>query len=196
MHTPPVPFDSQAPWQPERSYSSVRLVEAGGLTTTSQLLGNLLHELLTDPALDDAVRRDDATLEGAVEESLRIAPPILFIARGCRHDTEVGGAPLATGERVIVGTASANRDEAVFASGDEFQADRANADQHLTFGYGPHVCPGASLARTEARVGLRTFLQRFPAGTVRLTAGFRFENVPTYFEVGPRRLPVETRASA
>ena len=174
----------------------VRNLITGGLTTTSQLLGNLLHELLTDPALDAAVRRDDATLEGAVEESLRLAPPILFVARGCTHDTEVGGARLAPGERVVVGTASANRDEAVFGSGDEFRADRANADQHLTFGYGPHVCPGASLARTEARVGLRTFLQRFPAGTVRLAAGFRFENVPTYFEVGPRRLPVETRASA
>jgi cytochrome P450 len=174
----------------------VRNLITGGLTTTSQLLGNLLHQLLTDAALDAAVRADEATLHGAIEESLRLAPPILFIARGCRHDTEVGGSPVAAGERVIVGTASANRDDEVFASGDEFRAERVNADQHLTFGYGPHVCPGASLARTEARVGLSTFLDRFPAGTVRLRSGFRFENVPTYFEVGPRRLPVETRASA
>jgi len=174
----------------------VRNLITGGLTTTSQLLGNLLLELLTDPALDAAVRRDEATLHRAIEESLRIAPPILFLARGCTHDTEVGGTRLAAGERVIVGTASANRDEDVFPAGDEFQADRANADQHLTFGYGAHVCPGASLARTVARVGLSTYLARFPAGTVQLTPGFRFENVPTYFEVGPRRLPVETRASA
>jgi cytochrome P450 len=174
----------------------VRNLITGGLTTTSQLLGNLLHQLLTDPELDDAVRRDEAILHGAIEESLRLAPPILFLARGCQRSTEVGGAPIAEGERVIVGTASANRDEDVFPSGDDFQADRANADQHLTFGYGAHVCPGASLARAEARVGLSAYLARFPPGTVALSPGFRFENVPTYFEVGPRRLPVETRAPA
>jgi cytochrome P450 len=90
-----------------------------------------------------------------------------------------------------VGTASANRDERVFTDADTFRLDRSNGDQHLTFGYGPHVCPGATLARVVARVGLRAYFDRFPKGSVRLVPGFEFENVPTFFEIGPRRLPVE-----
>ncbi len=164
----------------------------GGLTTTSQLLGNLVYELLSAPTLADAARGDEAILAGAVEESLRIAPPVLFVARGCVRDTTVGGAPVRAGERVIVGTASANRDETIFEDGETFRVDRPDADQHLSFGYGPHVCPGAGLARTVARIGIAEFLARFPSGSVRLAAGYEFENVPTFFEIGPRRLPVET----
>ena len=164
----------------------------GGLTTTSQLLGNLLYELLTVPGLEQIVRRDAGALANAVEESLRIAPPLLFVARGCVHDTSVGDTPVAAGERVIVGTGSANRDELLFEEGDEFRVDRPNADQHLTFGYGPHVCPGAAMARIVARIGIAVFLERFPPGSVRLAADYEFENVPTFFEIGPRRLPVDT----
>jgi cytochrome P450 len=164
----------------------------GGLTTTSQLLGNLLYELLTVPGLEQVVRADEGALANAVEESLRIAPPLLFLARGCVHDTAIGDSPIAAGERVIVGTGSANRDELLFEDGDEFRVDRPNADQHLTFGYGPHACPGAAMARIVARIGIAAFLDRFPPGSVRLAADFEFENVPTFFEIGPRRLPVDT----
>jgi cytochrome P450 len=164
----------------------------GGLTTTSQLLGNLFYQLLTVPGLEDAVRASEDARVTAIEESLRIAPPLLFVARGCKRDTEIGGCPVHAGERVIVGTGSANRDERVFDDGDEFRVDRHNADAHLTFGYGSHVCPGAALARVEARIGLEAFLDRFPAGSVRLAPGYEFENVPTFFEIGPRRLSVVT----
>ena len=162
----------------------------GGLTTTSQLLGNLLHRLLTDVDVDAAVRADRARLQAAIEESLRFDPPVLFVARGCIRDTAVEGCPVATGERLIIGTASANRDESVFPDGETFVLDRANADAHLTFGYGAHVCPGAALARVVARIGIGAVLDRFPAGRLRLEPGYRFEQVPTFFEVGPRRLPV------
>jgi cytochrome P450 len=164
----------------------------GGLTTTSQLLGNLLYELLSSGEVERAVRADESALTNAVEESLRFAPPLLFLARGCVRDTVVGGTPVGAGERVVVGTGSANRDELLFDNGDEFRVDRPNADQHLTFGYGPHVCPGAALARVVARIGIATFLDRFPPGSVRLADDFEFENVPTFFEIGPRRLPVVT----
>jgi cytochrome P450 len=169
----------------------VRNLITGGLTTTSQLLGNLLHELLTDANVERALRDSDDALGRAIEESLRLAPPVLFMARGCVHDVEIGGCPIPSGTRVITGFASANRDERVFDDPDEFRVDRPNSEHHLTFGYGAHVCPGAALARTVARIGIRTFLHRFPSGTIRLEPGFEFENVPTYFERGPKRLPVE-----
>jgi cytochrome P450 family 109 len=165
----------------------------GGLTTTSQLIGNVLHALLTKPDVDAAVRSRSSGLDTVIEESLRLDPPILFVARGCVHDTSVADVALGTGERVIVGTGSANRDEQVFADAETFAADRDNADQHLSFGYGAHVCPGATLARVVARIGLESFVDRFPPGALALEPGFEFENVTTFFEIGPRRLPVVAR---
>jgi cytochrome P450 len=89
-----------------------------------------------------------------------------------------------------MGTACANRDESVFADAERFDVDRANASEHLTFGYGPHFCPGAPMARTVARIGITAFLEHFPPGSVRLTDGFEFENVPAFFETGPKYLTV------
>jgi cytochrome P450 len=179
-----------APLPARQARALVRNLITGGLTTTSQLLGNLLHELLSDPATDAAIRADPSRLTVAIEESLRLQPPILFLARGCKADAEIAGCPVHTGERVIIGAASANRDDRVFTDPDAFRLDRDNADAHLTFGYGAHVCPGATLARAVARIGVETFVDVFPAGTVQLEPDFTFEHVPTYFEHGPRRLPV------
>jgi cytochrome P450 len=166
----------------------VRNLITGGLTTTSQLLGNLIDLVLTDPDADAALRA--GALPAAIEESLRLRPPVMFIPRGCTGDVDVGGYPLAGGTRVIVGVASANRDERLFPDADAYHWDRARPDAHLTFGYGRHACPGATLARTVTRLGMQTLFDRFPPGSVRAAPGYTFENVPTFFECGPRRLPV------
>lgn len=178
------------PLPPVQLRALVRNLITGGLTTTSQLLGNLLHEMLTHPDLDAALRADPAAVATAIEESLRLHPPILFLARGITEDTEVAQCPLHAGGRLVIGAASANRDEREFDDPDAFRIDRENADRHLTFGYGPHVCPGATLARVVTRIALDAFWARFEPGTIALEPGFRFEQVPTYFEHGPRSLPV------
>ncbi|MGH8978050.1 MAG: cytochrome P450, partial [Acidimicrobiia bacterium] len=145
----------------------------GGLTTTSQLLGNLLHQLLTDPEVEGALRAGDDALDRAIEESLRVNPPILFVARGCVADTSVSGVPLAAGTRVVVGIGCANRDAVRWDDAERFRIDRDHSDQHLSFGYGPHVCPGATLARAVARIGIRAVLDRYPGGALALAPGFR-----------------------
>ncbi|TMK82616.1 MAG: cytochrome P450 [Actinobacteria bacterium] len=176
---------------PRQLRAMVRNLITGGLTTTSQLLGNLLHQLFTVPGLEDRLRSDPDALPRAIEESLRLAPPVMFIPRGCVRETDVDGTTLHAGQRVVMGSACANRDETVFPSGDDFDVDRDNVSDHLTFGYGPHFCPGAPMARAVARIAITAFLQRFPTDTVRLADGFEFENVPAFFETGPARLPVE-----
>src|SRR5258708_38520243 len=105
---------------------------------------------------------------------LRPTPRVVVTARGCGRDPAIGGCPVHSGERVVIGAASANRDERVFDRPDEFVLDRANADQHLTFGYGTHVCPGATLARAVARIGVDAVLDRFPSGALSLEPGFVF----------------------
>jgi cytochrome P450 len=169
----------------------VRNLITGGLTTTSQLLGNLLYEVFTVPGLEDRLRADPDALPHAVDESLRLAPPVMFVPRGCVRETEVDGTVLRAGQRVVMGTACANRDEAVFEHGEDFDVDRPNTTDHLTFGYGPHFCPGAPMARAVARIGVTAFLEHFPTGAVRLTEGFEYENVPAFFETGPARLTVD-----
>ena len=176
---------------PRQLRAMVRNLITGGLTTTSQLLGNLLHQLLTVPGLEVRLRSDRDALSRAIEESLRLAPPVMLIPRGCVRDTDVDGTTLHAGQRVVMGTACANRDETVFPNGDDFDVDRDNVSDHLTFGYGPHFCPGAPMARAVARIAITAFLQRFPTDKVRLADGFEFENVPAFFETGPARLPVE-----
>jgi cytochrome P450 len=175
---------------PRQLRAMVRNLITGGLTTTSQLLGNMLYELFTVPGLEARLRADADALPRAIEESLRLAPPVMFIPRGCQRGTDVDGTELREGQRVVVGTGCANRDESVFANGDDFDLERANLSDHLTFGYGPHFCPGAPLARSVARLGLTAFLDHFAAGTVHLTDGFVYENVPAFFETGPKRVTV------
>jgi cytochrome P450 len=177
---------------PRQLRALVRNLITGGLTTTSQLLGNLLHSVLADTELETRLRRDATAMNPAIEESLRLAPPILFVARGCTHARAIGDTDVHEGERVVVGTGSANRDERVFDDADRFDVDRPNAEQHLTFGHGAHVCPGAALARVEARIALTAFFDHFVHGTVQLAPGFEFENVTTFFEIGPQQLPVVT----
>jgi len=176
---------------PRQLRAMVRNLITGGLTTTSQLLGNLLHQLFTVPGLEDRLRSDPGALPTAIEESLRLAPPVMFVPRGCLRDTEVDGTTLEAGQRVVMGTACANRDEAVFDHGDDFDVDRDNAADHLTFGYGPHFCPGAQMARAVARIAVTAFLGHFPPGSVRLADDFVFENVPAFFETGPKALTVQ-----
>jgi cytochrome P450 len=175
---------------PRQLRAMVRNLITGGLTTTSQLLGNLLYELFTVDGLEARLRSSADAVPLAIEESLRLAPPIMFIPRGCRRETEVDGTELRDGQRVVIGTGCANRDESVFADGDTFDLDRENLSDHLTFGYGPHFCPGAPLARAVARIGITTFLDHFPPDTVRLVDGFAYENVPAFFETGPKRVTV------
>jgi len=175
---------------PRQLRAMVRNLITGGLTTTSQLLGILLFELFTVPGLEDRLRSDPDALPRAIEESLRLAPPIMFIPRGCVRDTDVDGTILRAGQRVVMGSACANRDDAVFERGDDFDVDRANSSDHLTFGYGPHFCPGAPLARGVARIGVIALLRHFPAGTIRLSDDFVYENVPAFFEMGPKRLTI------
>jgi cytochrome P450 len=177
---------------PRQLRAMVRNLITGGLTTTSQLLGNLLYQLLFVPGLEDRLRSQPESRPRAIEESLRLAPPVMFIPRSCVRDAEVDGTVLHADQRLIVGTGCANRDEAAFENGDDFDVDRTNLADHLTFGYGPHFCPGAPLARAVARIGLTTFLGHFPPGTIRLTDGFVYENVPAFFETGPKHLTVRT----
>lgn len=163
-----------------------------GSLSASYMLGNLLYRLVSDADFDAALRADRARIPFAVDESLRLEAPVTFLLRTAREDAEIGGCPVHRGEHVMLGIASANRDERVFERPEEFRLDRPNPEEHLAFGLGPHVCLGNHLTRMIGKVVLEEMQDRFPPGAVRLAPGFRWECVAHLQEYGPETLDVVT----
>jgi cytochrome P450 len=160
-----------------------------GNETTRHLIGNLLWTVAQDPELYTHLRADRDLVPTAVEESLRHDPPIRFLLRNCTADHDLYGEHLAPGDKVAFGILSANRDEQVFDDPNAFRLDRPDPRGHIAFGGGPHVCPGASLARLEGRVALGVFLDRVDCVTA-VDPG-AYDEVPVTWAHGPQRLLVE-----
>jgi cytochrome P450 len=151
----------------------VQLLVAGNETTRNMLSGGITA-LAEHPREWQALRADRTLVASAVEEMLRWTSPVVYFMRTATRDVEVRGAPIRAGDAVVLLYASANRDEDVFGpSADRFDVGR-RANPHLAFGFGPHFCIGAALARLEGRVLLEELLDRFPrverAGPVERTA--------------------------
>jgi cytochrome P450 len=135
------------------------LIVAGN-ETTRNLIGNCLHRLAATPGLYALLRARTGLLGNLIEESLRFDSPVQVLGRAVLEDTRIEGCPMHKGDRVVFGIASANRDERAFERPDEFRVDRARPRDHLACGTGPHICPGAALARLETTAFLEAFCAR------------------------------------
>jgi cytochrome P450 len=169
----------------------VLLLLAGNLTTT-HLIGNAVLALLNHPAeLAGFLAHPERTPE-AIEELLRYDSPVIAVGRWLTRDRELGGQELRKGQHVMLWTGAANRDPAVFPDPDRLNLGR-KATQHEAFGYGPHYCLGAPLARLEARIALPAILRRLPE--LRLAEDARLAPAPGYHLRGMISIPLAFRAS-
>lgn len=150
------------PLTDEEIVSVIRNWTVGELGTIAASVGILLHHLASNPSLQDALRADASDLPAAIDEILRIHPPLIANRRVTTCPVVVGGRRLDAQDPVTVLWASANRDEDVFGDPDEFRLDR-DPEDNLLYGAGIHVCPGAPLARLELRVVLEEVLTRTQA---------------------------------
>jgi cytochrome P450 len=171
-------------------------VFAAGQETTVRLLGTALQFIAEDPDLQQLLRDDRERVPNFVEETLRIESPVKGDFRVSRVPTTVGGVEIPAGSTVMVLNGAANRDPRRFENPDDFVIDRANARQNIAFGFGNHVCPGAPLARAEARVSLERLLDRL--GDIKVSESEhgpadarRYEYAPTYILRGLQRLHLE-----
>ena len=160
-----------------------------GHETTTSVIGNAFHWLLTHRDAWQEICADPALIPHAVEELLRIDPAVNSWRRKALVDTEIGGTKIPAGAKMLVLIGSANRDPDVFPDPDKLDIHRPNAKEHIAFGYGAHICIGAPLARLEVKVVLEEVSKRFPS--MRLTPGQKLRFLPNTSFRGPRSLRVE-----
>jgi len=137
------------------------IVFAGNDTTRNSLSGTM--RLLTEfPDEKARLIADPGLLPGAVNEFIRMVSPVIYMRRTATRDAQIAGQTIAEGEKVIMYYGAANRDESLFPEPDRLDVTRANADRHIAFGYGPHVCIGKRVAQIQLEEAYRQILARFP----------------------------------
>ena len=164
------------------------LVVAGNETTRIAIAQGVLA-FCEHPEQWERLRADEGLLDPATEEILRWSCPTHFMRRTAAADSELGGARIRAGDKVVLWYVSGNRDEAEFDDPETFDIARA-PNRHLSFGRGgPHLCLGAHLARLEVRIVL--------AALARRVAAFELAGPPrrirSNFTNGLRELPVRAR---
>ncbi|MEV4117143.1 cytochrome P450 [Nonomuraea sp. NPDC049695] len=153
--------DEQGHLSEEEVVAMLYLLLIAGYESTVNFLGNTLLRLLLAPQDMERLRRSPELLRTAVDEALRLEGPVQrSTLRTAVEDIMIGGTLVPRGSIVSIGLAAANRDEARFSGADGFDPARTD-NAHLAFGYGPHFCLGAPLARLEGEIVLGTLLRRF-----------------------------------
>lgn len=141
------------------------LIASAGSDTTALALGWAMKALGEHPDQREVLAADRGLMPTAVEEVIRYEAVSYHAARFVARDVELYGETVPAGSTMLVLPPAANRDERHFPDPDTFDVTRP-AGQHFSFGFGPHFCLGASLARLELRVALDVILDAIPAWSV------------------------------
>jgi cytochrome P450 len=137
----------------------------GGQETTTNLIGNGVLSLLRHPTEMERLRADSSLIPSAIEELLRYESPTQHTARLAPADVELGGQRIRARQAVIAVMGAANRDPERFPDPDRLDVARRD-NRHVAFGWGPHFCFGAALARIEGKIAFETMLRRLPGLTL------------------------------
>lgn len=130
---------------------AIFILTLGGFGTTADATANLIQILSDTPGLEARLREDPAAIPPAIEEMLRLEPPVTYLPRAVTESVELAGQQLQAGDRILMNFVAANIDADVFEDPDEYNVDRER-NRHLAFGGGPHRCIGSNLARTTLRI--------------------------------------------
>jgi cytochrome P450 len=163
------------------------LLLVAGNETTTNLISSALLCLDSLPDERERAAAEPERVPRMLEEVLRYCSPVQTVFRRVARDTELRGRRLTAGQHVHVWIGSANHDEDVFDQPHLFDASR-DPNPHLSFGHGIHYCLGALLARLEADIAIRMWLERFPRFARDRT--IRLERLDSGFVFGVKQLPI------
>ncbi|MEO8278908.1 MAG: cytochrome P450 [Ideonella sp.] len=144
----------------ELLHNCIFLLNAGH-ETTSNLIGNGMHALITHRDQLERLAADPSLMPTAVEELLRFESPLQLNNRLTVGAMTIGNVPIPVGSFLTLAIGAANRDPAAFAEPDQLDLAR-KPNHHLAFGHGAHACTGMNVARLEARIAIGALLARFP----------------------------------
>ncbi len=139
----------------------VRSLLPAASETTTRTFGTLMTLLLENPDVLERVRNDRSLVSKAIDEAVRLEPVATFKVRQAAKDMEIRGVQIPKGAMVQCIVTSANRDEDAFEHGDVFDIDR-RPKPSFGFGFGPHMCIGQFVAKTELNCALNAILDLMP----------------------------------
>ncbi|MBW5422330.1 cytochrome P450 [Streptomyces sp. BG9H] len=178
----------------EEIVSTLQLMVAAGHETTISLIVNAVVNLCAHPEQRAMVLSGQVGWDAVIEETLRYSTPTSHVLiRFAAEDVPVGEKVIREGDALIVSYGAIGRDEAAHGpTAGTFDLTRTSATRHISFGHGPHVCPGAALSRLEAGVALPALYARFPDLTLAVPhAELRHKPVVTQNDL--YELPVKLR---
>ncbi|WP_049580014.1 cytochrome P450 family protein [Streptomyces sp. SBT349] len=156
------------PLTDEEVLGNLKAMVAAGHETTISLITHAVRALLGHPDQLAAVLSGEVSWENVIEETLRWATPAShLLLRFATEDIRVGDTVIAKGEGLAISYGAIGWDTDQHGpSADRFDIRRPAPIRHISFGHGPHICPGASLSRLEARIALPALFSRFPGLTL------------------------------
>ncbi|MEU7583599.1 cytochrome P450 [Streptomyces sp. NPDC041068] len=171
--------------------STLQLMVAAGHETTISLIVNAVVNLSAHPDQLALVRSGTVGWDAVVEETLRHSTPSTHVLiRFATEDVPVGDKVIPKGDALIVSYGAIGRDEQAHGpTAGDFDITRTSPTRHISFGHGPHVCPGAALSRLEAGVALPALYERFPDLTLAVPRS-ELRNKPVVTQNDLYELPV------
>ncbi|MET9461074.1 cytochrome P450 [Streptomyces canus] len=180
------------PLSDEDLLAQLMLVVIAATETTVHAIGTLIVHLLTHPAQRALIVSGEVSLDDALEESLRLQPPAASVPlRFAVRDFEdaESGQVFRKGEPILIHAAAAGTDPDVHTTPGAYNVRRPTRRKHLAFGHGPHVCPGAPLARREVVIAVSRWLERFPDARLAVDAA-RLPQPHSFIANGFTEIPV------
>jgi cytochrome P450 len=154
--------DPEALLTEDEIVAQLRVILFGAIETVESMVVNAVFLLLEHPEQLSVASAEPALFGNAVEEGMRLIPPVAFIERWTPALTELGGVELIRGEFVGVSTVAAGRDPEVFPEPASFDVRRSNARHHLAFSFGIHHCLGFNMARLQGPIAVKAIFDTLP----------------------------------